>query len=234
MSLRLQRLNPDLIQLIVDLQNRVQTLETAKRLGNASVDNGELIVKGGDITVRSSVGNLVTKVSHGTSPTIQYFPGDLISSPDRTSMFSWRPDGNAALQLSVENNTTGAQDGGKLLLQKDRLYLSVQPNVGNEAYMSIGVQGSEIFRFQGKWGVNNQVASSDGIVFGQSAISAGFGAASFAFTYPFTNTPIVLYSLQDAGAMPAHGLSAVSNSGFTVTWAAGTTAKFISWVAFRV
>lgn len=235
MSLKQYRSVPDLMQMLVDLQQRVGSLETGKRLGNASIDNGELVIKGGDINVRSDAGNLVTKIQHGIYPTVQYFPGDMADPTDRTSIFGWRPGGNAALQLSVEQIAGDLQRGGKLLLQRDSLYLAVQnsPDGLPEAYLSIGAQGPEIIRFQGKM-LSNQQAANDAMIFGTSSISAGFGAASFAFTYPFSSTPVVLYSLQSAGTAVAHDLSVIDNTGFTVAWATGTTAKFITWAAFRV
>jgi hypothetical protein len=238
MTVKQQRTKPDLVNQLADFNKRLAALETANRLGTSSVDAGELAIRGGDVTVRSDNGNKVTQLLHGTNPSIRMYPGDNPTPLYRANIFSWLPADGSALQLSVERNNDGAQFGGKVLLLPNGAYYTVQRPGKPEVYISLAQFGiyDEHFRFQGRWISDDQITSADGIVMGKSAIGAGFGAAGFAFIYPFDRVPIVLYSLADTtgAVMPANGLSTLDQTGFTVAWATGTTAKTISWVAFRI
>lgn len=227
---------PELLGMLSDLNKRVGALETSRRLGNASIDAGELNIVGGNLNVRSDAGNLVTSMHHGNIPTIQYFPGDNPNPTRRTSMFAWQAGDGAALQLSCEISAGDTQSGGKLLLLPNGLYLALQRPSKPEVYISMAQNSSydEHFRFQGRWIADNQFGDNDAIIFGIANVGAGFGAAGIAFTYPFDTTPIVLYSLFNSGTAVAHDLSTLDNTGFTVAWATGTTAKIITWAAFRV
>ena len=123
--LKQQRQLPDLLDYIAELEKRISSLETSRRLGNASIDGGALTVRGGDINVRSNNDNLVTKIQHGTIPTIQYFPGDVAVPTSRTTMFGWLASDGSAWQASCETISTDQQSGGKLLLLENTLYLSM-------------------------------------------------------------------------------------------------------------
>jgi hypothetical protein len=151
-------------------------------------------------------------------------------------MFGWLAPDGAAWQASCENSPSGQQNGGKLLLLPNGLYLSMQRPSKPEAYLSIAQFNAydEHFRFQGRWIGDNQFGDTDAVIFGQTTIAAGFGACAFSFIFPFDRTPVILYSMSNAGTAVAHDLSAIDNTGFTVAWATGTTAKTITWAAFRL
>jgi hypothetical protein len=237
MRLQQRREVPDLLDLFIQLQDRISSLETGRRLGNSSVDNNELIVRNGDFTVRNTNNNRTLQLQHGNVPNIQFFPNDIEPPPNRATIFSWNPGDAAALELNVNRVDSvthiGVQDGGKVLLTKGGSYFSHQPEVGAESYVSFGVVAPETIRFKGKWS-KTQVDATDACVFGQDSFGAGFGGASYGFGTAFSTLPIILYSLVSAGTAVAHDLASADNTGFTVSWATGTTAKTISWMAFRV
>jgi len=233
-EIRQHREMPDLLKQIEELYRRVVALEQGKRLGNTSLDGGELSIRGGDIVVRSSDDTPVTRIEHGNAPRIRFYPNDGVDDLEST-ILAWenQDNGGSAIQMNVQQ-PDNVQDGGKLLLMNRSLYLSLQRNALPECYMSIGESFSypEHFRFRGRWRVGDQSDSDDAIVFGISNVAAGFGAASFNFIQAFDTAPFMMYSIFSAVGPVSHNLTAVSNTGFTVGWS-GTTAKTIYWQAWR-
>ncbi len=221
--------------MIADIDRRLTIQEQAKRLGNASIDGGRLTLRGGDLAVVDDDGNLTLLLSHGETPAITYFPGQ-VDGGYSAAQFAWESDVNGATFETHLEDASGNLDGGKLLLNKQTAYLSHQPHVGNECYVAVGQQGgyTEHFRFKGRWVANDGFGADDGIVTGWNNIASGFGAITITFPNAFDTTPLVLFSIQNAGTAVASDLSTLGPTGFTVTWATGTTAKTLSWVAFRL
>ena len=232
-EIRQHRSKPDLLTQLAELTRRITALENARRLGNASVDGGELTVRNGDIVVRSSGGADVLRIVHGTVPQIVMTPDSGLDSY-KVAMYAWESvDQGAALTLAVQEND-GDQDGGKLLLMRDSVFLSRQPSSGEESYLSLGyyLDVPEAFYLRGKWNVGVQSSSQDAIVMGQEDVAAGFGAATVNFPIAFATTPFFMYSIFSAVGPVSHNITALSASSFTIGWS-GTTAKTIYWQAWR-
>jgi hypothetical protein len=225
---------PDLLKQIEELYRRVTAVENAKRLGNSSLDGGELSIKGGDIVVRSEDDTPVTRIEHGDEPRIRFYPNEGVANLE-SQILAWENPGNggSAIQMNVQQ-PGNVQDGGKVLLMNTVVYLSLQRAGLNECYFSIGESSlyPEHFRFRGRWRVGDQSNSDDAIVFGILNVGAGFGAASITFQQTFDTAPFVTYSILSAVGPVSHNLTAVSTTGFTVGWS-GTTAKTIYWQAWR-
>jgi hypothetical protein len=230
---------PDLVKKIADLERRLAIMETARRLGNASIDGGRLTIRGGDLAVVNDNDELVLLIAHGDTPSITMIP-NYVTGGWAATQFAWESDDQgASYQVQIEN-PDGVRDGGKILLNRDTSYYSHQPldTTPAEAFMALGdIQwggNREHIRFRGRWGYNGGYDSQDAVVFGFDNVVAGFGASIYLFPFAFDRTPVVVYGLQNAGTAVAHDLAAVSNTGFTISWATGTTAKTIMWAAFRL
>jgi hypothetical protein len=215
------------------MERRLQIMENARRIGSASIDSGQLTVRNGDIVVVDSNDNPTLSVIHGPTPIIRMDPGG--AGGYRAAQFAWESGVGGATYESHIEQPNGTQDGGTLLLQQNAAYLSRQPNTGAEAFIAVGDLGlgTEHFRLRGRWVYNQGYDEQDAVVVGFDQVAAGFGASVYTFPYAFDQTPAVLVSLTNAGTAVAWDLAAISNTGFTVSWASGTTAKTICWVAFR-
>ena len=230
-EIRQHREQPDLIKMITELQRRIVALENSRRLGNASIDGGELTVRGGDVVVRNTNSEEVLRVKHGSAPTILMTP-DFGLDAYVARMLAWESEGQgAAVELGIR--TSGdQQDGGKLLLMQGASFLTHTPNGGEEGFFSISSYADATFYFRGKWEVGEQHEATDGLVFGVESVAAGFGAASVGFVVPFATAPFFMYTILSAVGPVSHNLVSISNTGFTVGWS-GTTAKTIYWQAWR-
>lgn len=216
------------------MESRLATLESARRISNTSIDSGQLTVRNGDIVVVDQNNEMTMQIVHGNVPIIRMRPSN---SPDgyEVAQFAWQSATmGATLETHIEKND-GTRDGGKLLLQKNAVYLSHQPQTGAEAFLACGDLGlgTEHMRFRGRWVYNNGYDEQDAVIFGFDNVAAGFGASSYAFPFAFDQIPIVLCNIFNSGTAVAWDLSALSNTGFTVAWATGTTAKTVMWAAFR-
>lgn len=224
---------PDLIQLIADLNKRISTLESANSLGSASIDGGELTVRGGDIVVRNDNDEEVLRIAHGQVPQIILHPDagldDLYSV-----VYSWESvSQGAALQASI-HNSTGDQDGGKLLLMKGATYLSHQPDgPAAETYMALSEYDPfpNYISFKGLF-LQNRYRGDEPWEMGYDSIAAGFGAISYAFAYPYDQVPQIIYSISGATANFNHCIVSPSTTGFTIGWS-DALAHTVSWVAIR-
>src|SRR6185503_17779822 len=230
-EVRQHREQPDLLKMVADLQRRLVALENSRRLGNASIDGGELTVRGGDIVVRNDNNEEVLRIQHGAAPTVTLTP-DYGLDAYKASIFAWESEGQgAALEMGIRTSAD-VRDGSKLLLMKDVAYLTHSPNGGEEAFLSISQYAAATLYLRGKWLVGDQREASDAIVFGIESIGAEFGAASVNFTIPFDSTPFFTYSLFSSVGPVSHNIATLSSSSFTISWS-GTTAKTIYWQAWR-
>src|SRR5688572_32655963 len=98
MTIRQHRDRPDLLEQIAQLQQRIETLENARRLGNTSLDGGELSIRGGDIVVRSNSGNQVIRMEHSGQPTMRIYPEGVNDFEGR--IFGWEDRKSTRLNSS--------------------------------------------------------------------------------------------------------------------------------------
>jgi hypothetical protein len=231
---RYQRTNPNLFDIIANLEERIRRLETAPRLSSTSIDSGQLVLKGGDIVVQNDDGEVVLRILHGNVPEIRMTPtgGD---TDYRAYQYSWEHDTMGTVYQAGIQDATGAQDGGKLLLMQSGSYLSYQPAAGNEVYISLGALSGfdEGLYFRGRWPTNVVVDGTEALAMGSVNIAAGVSSYSHTYGTPFATAPGVVYGLLNSAGAVTHSLTASSTSGFTVAWT-GTLAKTLYWWAFRL
>jgi hypothetical protein len=224
----------DLLDIIFELERRIRTLESAPRLGSTSLDGGELTIRGGDIVVRDDNNKEVARMMHGAIPMMRFRPANTALEEYQLVTFGWEAeDTGAAYQASVQD-INGNQDGGKLLLMRDAVYLSKQPAdpSRNEAMITIGALMDEDIRFQGHWGDGGQLSKLDALDLIRVDVVAGFSAYVHTYTYPYDTTPAVFYTILNTAGTVNHVLTACDNTGFTLTWG-GTGAKVIFIMVMR-
>jgi hypothetical protein len=224
-----------LYDIIEGLEERIRTLETSRRLGSASVDSGELTVRGGDIVVRNSSGDAVLRILSGNSPEIQMTPAGNVAQDYQLATYAWESEGQgAALQLSVERLTpTPVQSGGKLLLMAGGTYLSHQPEASTESFYSAGAFGDGILVMKGKFRNGVSSMGDEAVVCGSTSVAAGVSTYTFTYPVPMTTAPAVVYGILNTAGIVDHALTAQTTTSFTVVWS-GTLAKVINFWAFRI
>jgi hypothetical protein len=231
---RHNRLPRDLTTIVAELMERVDKLETVRRLGTSSVDSGQLVLNGGDLVVKNNAGQIVLRIISGDTPEVRMTPtgGD---TNYRATSLAWESETLGTIWQAGVQDETGEQDGGKLLLMQSGAYLSNQPKVGDEAYLSIGALGDwhDTYYFKGKWPNNVILDGKEAVAMGTVNVAAGVSSTTVTYATPFTGTPIVVYSLLNSAGAVTHSLTASSASAFTVAWS-GTLAKTLNWVAFRI
>lgn len=231
-----RRKSPDLLDIIRRLEERISILERTPRLGNASIDSGQLTIKGGDIVVVEDDGiTKVLEILHGLIPTINMYPIGDGTEDFKLTTFAWESaTQGAALQLSVEKVTTG-QAGGKLLLMNRAAYFSLQRDDSPEVFIALGAitDYPEHYWFKGRFMNSVDVTDSDGLVVGQADVAGG--AASFTFTYAVPKlTPMVPVVTLECGTIMQWQVTASSDTSFTVDWSNDTPAKKVNFWAFRI
>lgn len=223
---------PDLVQMIVDLQQRVNTLESARRLSSASIDDGELTVRNGDIVVRNEFDEEVTRLEHGVYPRIKFSP---TNGPSQRygQVFAWESAfQGTAIEVSI-CEPGDDHDGGKVLLMQGSTYLSHQPLGQDETYVALSEHDAfpNHISFRGKF-LQQRLSGLEPWEMGHDSIAAGFGAITYAFSYPYDDVPLILYSISGATANFDHCLVSPSTTGFTIGWS-DALAHTVSWVAIR-
>jgi len=229
----------DLVEYVAELMGRVATGESAQRIGNTAIEDGNLTVRNGDIIVSETAGNIVLRILHGTEPQVRFFP---VGTNDlhRINFFAQNDDTfGETIFMMVETNPetpTSVVDGGKIILSTTSTILSFQPlaSGGNEAYIWLNYPGApEVFDFQGKWMNQFQTTTQQALYPGQASLGAGFGSYTHTYFSAFATTVVPIVTLFNSGGTVSWVLTAQSTSSFTITWS-GTTAKTINWWVFRV
>lgn len=223
----------DIFDYIKDIKDRTDTQETGLRAGHTAIEDGDFILRNGDIVVSESDNSIVLRILHGAIPQIHFFP---LGATDthRARILSLDFDVGAgadqAIQMGVET-VGGVQDGGKVLLSKTYAILAHQPNGGNESYFWLNIL-PEMILYRGKW--NNQVQqdSRTGIYPGTVDLGAGFAGVTISYAITVASTMVPVTTIMSSAAV-TWNLSAFNTNGFTLVWS-GTTAKTINWWAFRV
>lgn len=228
---------PDILEFIAGAYKRIEAGETVQRAGFTAIEDGDFVVRNGDIIVSETEGNVVFRLLHGTTPEMRFFPIG-IADTHRISFFAKNDDFfGETLFISVETNPGAVVDGGKVILSNTMTILSYQPlaSGGNEAYLWFAADPSnpEAISVQGKWFNALQGSSLDGIYTGQDSLGAGFSSYTHTYFVAFATTPVPIVTLFNSGGVVSWILTAQSTSSYTVSWS-GTTAKTINWWVFRI
>lgn len=226
----------DIVEYVGEIMNRLDASETVKRIGTTAIEDGNLVVRNGDIIVSETAGNVVFKLLHGATPEMRFFPIG-VGDTHRISIFA-QNDGffGEVLFMNVETNPGAVVDGGKLIISDQMTILSFQPlaSGGNESYIWLNNPGTpEVIDIQCKWPNQMQSSSLQGVYPGQASLGAGFSSYTHTYFTSFASTAVPIVTLFNSGGTVSWNLTAQSTSSFTVTWS-GTTAKVINWWVFRV
>jgi hypothetical protein len=226
----------DIVEYVRRLEERVSILERAPRLGNASIDSGQLTVKGGDIVVTEADGTTrVMEILHGSIPRINMYPIGDGGEDFKLTSFGWESaEQGAAFQLGVEKVDTG-QDGGKLLLMNRAVYLSLLRDDSPEVFIALGAieDYPEHYWFKGRFMNGVDVTDSDALVVGQMDVAGGAASATFTYAVPKLTAMVPVVTLECTTIMEWQ-VTVSSATSFTVDWSNDTPAKKINFWAFRI
>lgn len=227
---------PDIIEFVAGAYRRIEAGETFQRAGFTAIEDGNFVVRNGDIIVSETTNQIVLRILHGPEPQIRFFP---IGTNDvhRINLFAQTDDTfGETFFIMVETNPGAVVDGGKIILSNDTTILSFQPlaSGGNESYLWLNYPGApEVLDMQGKWMNQFQTTTQQGLYPGQASLGGGFGSYTHTYFSAFASTVVPIVTLFNSGGTVSWNLTAQSTSSFTVTWS-GTTAKTINWWVFRV
>lgn len=231
--LKTYRENPDLLQSIRQLHSRVGVLETGRRLGSSSIDNGTLVIRNGDLSIRDDDNNERILMTHGFQPSV-YFRARDATDGVRTRQVAFSGEsGKTSFQIYMVRDSDGAGDGGKILLRQDYAYFSHQPQGAEETF--IGLSSVEAypnhFLFRGKWMSDDQHSSWNALYMGTINVAAGFGGIIWSYDYDYPALPLLTYSITGAAANFSHCITAQSTSSFTISWsdALAHSVHFMLW-----
>lgn len=227
------RRSEDLLDKINELEKRIKALERGNRIGNTSIDSGELRINSGIISVRNNAGIKVLEMNHGegTYPKIVYTP---IGDADDSQGVLEAVDFSGTTQIAIYvSKSDFAVNGGKVLLWGKGAILSHQPNVGIESYLSVGYIQDEELHFRGRWANQIQYEPQDALYMGTFSTGAGFTSWTHSYFQPFATTTVPVVSLLNSGGALTWCLTAQSTSSFTVAWT-GSADKIINFWAFRM
>ena len=227
---------PDIIEYIKDINDRVRTSETGLRIGHTSIEDGDLVVLNGDIRVKESDGTTVMRIMHGFTPEIRMFPlGDTDTHEIAWFGFDFgtAPDVDQATQIQVERISDFFQDGGKVLLTRQYAILSKFVFGGEEVYLWLGADPTipEVMLFRGKIRDSWQYDTRQTFYPGVLTASAGFTTWTHTYFSPFADQVLPLITVTQSGTVNSWGLEGYSTSSFTVRFGSTSGSKIVNfWV----
>lgn len=234
-----KRGQPDVVEYIKDLSERLRASEVAYRIGHTSIEDGDLIVLNGDIRVKESDGTTVLVIFHGSTPEIRMYPlGD--TDTHQVAFFGFDFDlgfgPDQALQISVEKLAGFVEDGGKLLLTRNYGILSHQPDGGQESYLWLNADPvlDEIMVFRGKMRDQWQYDTRQTFYAGAFTASSGFSTWTHTYASAFADQVVPIVNVLHAGSTISWTIESYSTSAFTVRFSSTTNSKVITFCNVRV
>jgi len=231
--LKTYRQNPDLLDMLKSVNSRLGVMETGRRLGSSSVDNGTLVIRNGDLSIRDEQDNERIKLTHGEEPSMLFRAADATDSVRARSVAFSGSSGNTSFQTYIVRDSDGAGDGGKLLMTREYVFLSHQPASGEETYIGLSASGSypNHFLFRGKWMSDDQYSSWNALYMGTIDVVAGFGGVIWNYDWTYPAVPLLTYSITGADATFYHCIKSSTASGFEIRWgdALAHTVNFQVW-----
>jgi hypothetical protein len=235
-----------LTDILLDMQRRLRAGEVAPRIGNTSIDDGNLTVRNGDIIVSLTDGTEVLRIVHGDVPEIRYFATGVdtdrfgaVWGEDRT--FDLGPSfgtvDTTVMNMGVYDASVPedhVRDGGEVRLYFDGAQLVYEPNNGdNDLQFTLNQYGrtppfQDVIYMQGKWDINFDFGSEGAISTGSIPVSAGFGSFTWFYTQTFASTIAPVIGLVAATANFDWCVSEMPTDKFSVDWS-DTTAKTINY-----
>lgn len=226
---------PDIIEYIKDINERVKTGETGLRIGHTSIEDGDLVVLNGDIRVKESDGTTVLRIVHGSTPEIRMFPlGDI--DTHMVTFFGFDFDvglgPDQGVQLDIERSDF-AIDGGKVLLTKSSAIISHQPDGAQESYVWLNADSvtPEVMTFKGKFMDSAQFDTRQTFYPGVTTATAGVSTWTHTYASPFADQMLPVITVTVSGSVNTWGLDSYSTSAFTARFGTTVGSKVINfWV----
>jgi len=226
-----QRDREDLVDVVIKLEKRIADLETAMRIGNTSIDTGELTVRGGDIVIQNDSGVEVLRIKQGFIPEIQFTPMGGDSNKLTISAWEFGTSGSSVLELASKTGI-GQQDGGKVLLYSGNTYLSYQPLVGEEVLIALSSSEPESIWVRGTWLPGYAFDSHQALITDQIDVGSGWSGLIWGYSTVMSGTMVPIITIKNSVPV-AWCITAQDNSGGTVSWA-GTDPKTVNLWGFRL
>lgn len=235
-----------LTDIVEDMYRRLRSGETAPRIGNTSIDDGNLTVRNGDIIVSLTDGTEVLRIVHGDVPEIRYFATGVDS--DRMGAV-WGEDvsydlgsgfgivDTTVMRIGVYDSTIPedhVNDGGEFEATLTDASIRYEPNNGdNTLRFTLNQYGridpfKDVLYFQGKWDINFDFGADGAISTGSIDVSAGFGSFTWFYTQTFASKIAPIVGLVNAGGALTWVITEMPNDKFSVDWS-DLTAKTINF-----
>lgn len=224
----------DLYEYIEGQERRLGAGETGYRAGHTAIEDGNFIVRNGDILVSESDDSVVLRIFHGALPAIAWYPlGE--DASHLAAMFGFdQGAGTTAFVIEIEDSSNGEPDGGQMQIWQDGAsYGFLSTATGLQSFMWLNALNNNEFYFNGRFENSWQFDPSQAIYPGIAGIGAGFGGFTHTYFAPFASTAAPVLGLLDTAGTVSWNFTAVSNSGFTISWS-GTTAKTVYYWIFRL
>ena len=227
----------DLLSRINDLERQIADMRRRVGLNSAVLTNG-LSVRTGESGTRLDIGSSAITIvgnaaSDDSAPKIVLKVSDVATTMGRLQASPFG-DGTS-VDLSVRRVSDGLVDGGKVVLYRDGVLISHQPNGGEETLIGLGWPYTGKISMWGKWpnvagggpvdALNTGAISLPGT---SSGVTIGYGATMASVMAPVTTV------VDNPGTPYAHVVSSNSSTGFTVSLAVNSNGAWtLNFWAFR-
>ncbi len=227
----------DIVSHVIALGDRIASQEQALKAGHTAIEDGDFIVRNGNILVSESDDTVVLRIKHGEVPEINMWPlGD--TDTHQVTMLGYDDAlGSQAIVTLVETTPGLVPDGGKVLLAREYALFSHQPNGGNESFIWLNSQQGiteEIALYRGRWSDQSQYDSNMGLYMGAFTASSGVSTWTHTYFTPFSTTIAPLFTVGISGGTVTWGIDSYSTSSFVIRFGATGSNKFVTFWNFRL
>lgn len=220
----------DIVAHVIELSDYIAQQGTAPRAGFTAIEDGNFVVRNGDIIVSESDDTVVMQIKHGDIPEIRFFP---LGANDThvASLFGYDSDSNPAdpnqtIQLYIARESDMEPDGGKVQLQKNLAVFSLQRVGEDEVFIQLDDFG---FYFQGFWLNQGQATSLDGVYTGAFTATSGFSTWTHTYFTPYASNIVPVFTSGVNGTTIQWGIENYSASSFIARFSTTAGNKFITF-----
>ncbi len=224
----------DIVEYIVSLGERLASKEVSLQAGHTAIEDGDFVVRNGDIIVSETEGDVVLRILHGVQPEIRMFP---LGEGDTHRVTLYAYDDVSAGQgttYTVEKDD-GTQDGGQVILTKSDALYGYFPATGNRLFFWLNGGGLPgVTLYYGKWTNQQQGTGEQGLYMGTFVATSGFSTWTHTYFTPFDSAIIPICTVMHSGSTIEWVLDSFSTSQFTVRFSSTANNKTINFWNFRV
>lgn len=233
-----KRGQPDIIEYIKDMHDRLGASDVSFRIGHTSIEDGDLVVLNGDIRVKEEDGTTVLRILHGSTPEIRMFP---LGDTD-THQIAWfgfdfgsPPTVDQAMLLEIERISDLFQDGGKLFFTRGYAVLSHQNFGGQETYIWLDADAAvdEVVNFRGKMRDSWQYDTRQMFYAGTISVSSGLSTWTHTYASSWADTILPVCTVNQNGSTVSWNLDSYTVSAFTVRFSSTVSGKNINFFNVR-